>query len=132
MGTRDRHEPGTFSWVELATTDAEDAKRFYGELFGWAYDDRPVGAGMVYSMAKLQGRNAAALFASEQTPHWNSYVTVGSVDEAVERATGAGGEAGEAIDVMDAGRMAVVTDPTGATVCLWEPRANPGVGIVNV
>src|SRR5262245_52586848 len=30
-----RHEPGSFSWVELATTDTAAAKKFYGALFGW-------------------------------------------------------------------------------------------------
>src|SRR4051812_4413535 len=122
MGTRDEHAPGTFSWVELATSDADAAKDFYGRLFGWSYDDLPIGDGMVYSMAKVQDRNAAALFASEQPPHWNCYVTVASVDDTLAKVSDAGGQAGEAYDVMDAGRMAVVTDPTGAPLCLWEPR----------
>ena len=38
MGARTRYEPGTFSWVELFTTDTEGAKRFYHELFGWQTD----------------------------------------------------------------------------------------------
>ena len=132
MGTRDRYEPGTFSWVELTTSDAEAAKRFYGELFGWEYDDRPIGDGMVYSMAQLEGRTAAALFQSEQPPHWNSYITVDSVDDTLKKVADAGGQAGEAFDVMDAGRMATISDPTGAPVALWEAKANPGAGIVNV
>ena len=35
MGERTQYAPGTFSWAELATTDAEAAKAFYGGLFGW-------------------------------------------------------------------------------------------------
>ena len=43
------YAPGTFCWVELATTDGEAAKKFYSGLFGWTIDDRPMGPGMVRS-----------------------------------------------------------------------------------
>jgi len=71
MGERTSHAPGTFSWAELATSDADGAKAFYTSLFGWTYDDRPAGEGLIYSMASRDGRSVAALFASEQRPHWN-------------------------------------------------------------
>ncbi|HLW76962.1 MAG TPA: VOC family protein, partial [Bryobacteraceae bacterium] len=35
-------------------------------------------------------------------------------------------------DVMDAGRMAVVQDPTGAIFQLWQAKRNPGIGIAGV
>jgi len=119
--------------VECATSDAAAAKAFYGELFGWTYDDRPIGGGAVYSMARLDGEDVAAVYASEQAPHWNSYVTVESAEAAAERARAAGGDvAAEPFDVMDAGRMSVIADPAGAALCVWEPRANVGAGLVNV
>ena len=52
MGERTSHEPGTFSWVDLSTSDPADAKRFYGGLFGWTFDDLPVGDGVVYTMCQ--------------------------------------------------------------------------------
>src|SRR3954466_10047652 len=132
MGTRERHEPGTFSWVELATSDADAAKAFYGELFGWEYDDNEIGDGMVYSMATIDGKVVGALFKSEQPPHWNSYITVESVEDAVEKAKEAGGEVvQEPMDVMDAGRMAVIQDPSGAPVSLWEAKDSIGAELVN-
>ncbi len=36
-----------------------------------------------------------------------------------------------AMDVMDLGRMAVITDPTGAAVGLWQAGTFDGAGIVN-
>ena len=45
MGERSSYTPGTFSWAELATPDQEDAKRFYGGLFGWEMEDNPIGEG---------------------------------------------------------------------------------------
>lgn len=133
MGTREAYEPGQFSWVELATRDADAAKAFYAELFGWDYDDRPIGGGAVYSMARLQDRWVGALYASEQAaPHWNCYVTVGSAEDAAAACAQAGGTvAAEPFDVLTSGRMTVVEDPTGAALCLWEPREHPGAGLVN-
>ena len=82
MGERTSYAPGTFSWAELVTSDADAAKAFYTSLFGWSYDDRPIGADMIYSMAERDGKTVAALYASgEQPPHWNCYVTVASADE---------------------------------------------------
>ena len=37
----------------------------------------------------------------------------------------------EPFDVFDAGRMAIVQDPTGAFVAAWEPRSNIGARLVN-
>jgi predicted enzyme related to lactoylglutathione lyase len=133
MGERTSYAPGTFSWSELATSDAEAAKGFYSALFGWDYDDNPVGDGMVYSIARRDGHQVGALFSSDQPPpHWNCYVTVASADDAAARAAELGATVlQEAFDVLDAGRMAVIADPTGAALCLWEPRRVPGAELVN-
>jgi predicted enzyme related to lactoylglutathione lyase len=132
MGERTSYAPGTFSWSELATSDAAAAKAFYTAVFGWDYDDNPTGDGQVYSMAKRDGGYVGALFDSEQPPHWNCYVTVASADAAAARAGEAGGTVRqEPFDVMDVGRMAVVVDPTGAALSVWEPRASIGAQLVN-
>jgi predicted enzyme related to lactoylglutathione lyase len=132
MAERTSYAPGTFSWAELATSDAGAAKSFYTTLFGWDYEDNETGNG-VYSMALLGGRHAGALFASErQPPHWNCYVTVASADESAALAASLGATVvSEPFDVMDAGRMAVIADPVGASLCLWEPRAHIGATVVN-
>ena len=132
MGERTSYPPGTFSWAELATSDADGAKAFYSSLFGWTYDDRPAGEGLTYSMAERDGKSVAALFGSGEPPHWNCYVTVASADDATARAGELGASVlAEPFDVMDVGRMSVVADPTGAALCLWEPRANIGATLVN-
>ena len=124
--------PGTFSWAELAASDAGAAKDFYTGLFGWKYDDNPIPDGSVYSIALRDGKRVGALFASEQPPHWNCYVTVASADDAAARAADARRDAArEPFDVLDAGRMAVIADPQGAALCVWEPRATIGAELVN-
>ena len=132
MGDRTSYPPGTFSWAELATSDADAAKSFYTALFGWEYDDRPIPDAGVYSMAMRDGRQVAAVFGSDEPPHWNCYVTVASADDAAARAREIGGSVlAEPFDVLDAGRMAVVGDPVGAALCVWEPRSNIGATLVN-
>jgi len=140
MGERTSHAPGTISWADLATSDPEAAKTFYDGLFGWEYEDSPVGEGMTYSMARLQGRVAAAISAQRDDeraqgipPHWNVYVTVEDADATAAAVPAAGGQvlAGP-FDVFEAGRMAVIADPAGAVLCLWQPGTNIGAQIVNV
>ena len=133
MSERTSYPPGTFSWAELATSDADAAKAFYADVFGWDYRDTPIGDGMVYTTALVDGQAARALYATaDQPPHWNCYVTVESADDATRRAGELGANVmAEPFDVMDVGRMSVIADPTGAALCLWEPRTNIGASVVN-
>src|SRR4051794_14036707 len=133
MGDRTSYAPGTFSYAELVTSDADGAKAFYTSVFGWSYEDTPLGEGMIYSPAQRDGGTVAALYASDQQPpHWNCYVTVAAVDEAAARAGELGANVlSEPFDVLDAGRMAVIADPAGAALCLWQPGRSIGATRVN-
>ncbi|MDX1547297.1 MAG: VOC family protein [Rhodothermales bacterium] len=132
------HAPGTFCWIELATTDPEAAKAFYTGLFGWNALDTEAGPGVTYTFLRRGEQNVGALYAQEATqreqgipPHWFSYVSTGDADAAAERAAALGGTVVVApFDVMDAGRMAIVQDPTGAPFGLWQTRTHPGVDVL--
>ena len=139
MGERTSYPHGTFSWADLSTGDLEGAKRFYGELFGWEFDDVPMGDdedAMPYSMAKVDGKTVAAIFKGDGTlpVHWNSYVTVDDLDAMPEKVKAAGGDVtAEPFDVMESvGRMAVIQDPAGAFLNLWEAKDTAGAELVNV
>jgi uncharacterized protein len=140
MGERTSYPHGTFSWVENATTDQDGAKAFYTNLFGWDYDDSPVGDGIVYTMAKLSGKYVAAIAPQMQDerdmgvpPHWNNYITVDDVDAVSARVAELGGTLhAPPFDVMDVGRMSAISDATGAVVYFWQARAHIGAGLVNV
>jgi uncharacterized protein len=132
-----RHEPGSFSWAELATTDPKGAKAFYTKLFGWTYLDGPMGPGAedIYTRLQLSGGDVGALYPmmKEQRtqgvpPFWLCYVTVQSADEAAKKAKDLGGKVcAEPFDVMDYGRMAILQDPSGATLAVWQPGTHAGV-----
>jgi predicted enzyme related to lactoylglutathione lyase len=95
---------------------------------------------MHYSMAKLDGRAVAAIARQQQEeretgvpPHWNSYITVDEVDAVSGRVEELGGTLlAPPFDVMEVGRMAALSDPTGAVVFLWQARQHIGAGVVNI
>jgi uncharacterized protein len=140
MPNIDAHKPGSFCWIELATTDQNAAKKFYGSLFGWNANDTPMGPGDFYTIFQLEGRAAAAgcTLRKEQLdqsvpPHWMLYVTVENADASVGRAAKLGGKVlAPAFDVFEAGRMAVLQDTAGATFCVWQAKGNQGTGITGV
>lgn len=132
----ENHAPGTFCWVELATTDQIGAKVFYASLFGWTPADFPLGPNDYYTMFKLSGGDAAAGYtmrAEERAtvpPHWNLYVAVASADDTAKRAAELGGKVIDPpFDVMAFGRMAVIQDPTGAVFCVWQAMQHIGTTV---
>jgi predicted enzyme related to lactoylglutathione lyase len=134
------HPEGLFGWVDLSATDVDAAQAFYGGLFGWTFEDVPTPMGPSYTMCSLDGRVVAGI--GPQPPGmeeaavpsmWNSYVIVGDVEATCEAATAAGGQVVmPAMDVMTQGRMAVLLDPSGAAVGLWQPIDHSGAEVFNV
>ena len=132
-----KHPPGNFCWVELVTTDQPAAEAFYAKIFGWSANNISVGPDGVYTIFRLEGRDAAAACTLRPDqlqhgvpPHWGLYIAVENTDAYAARASELGGKvlAGP-FDAGDAGRMAILQDPTGATFCVWQPNRNPGTGI---
>lgn len=109
---------GRFAWHELRTSDVEAAKRFYGDLFGWTYEIFQPGT-MDYPMISAAGLMWGGMVTLETgspaPPHWVGYITVDDVDAATGRARDAGGSVHVGpTQIPDAGRFAVVADPSGA------------------
>src|SRR5262245_47539559 len=125
MATVTRHDPGTFCWPELYTTDQAGARAFYTKLFGWSVRDIPMGPDAVYTIFTQSGRDAAACYGSMPDmerrgipPHWMAYVSVESADGTASKVREAGGKVlKEPFDVMAIGRMAALEDPSGAAFC---------------
>src|ERR1700730_11669076 len=121
-------KPSNFCWFELATSDPAAAKKFYAGLFGWTANDNPMGPDAVYTMFQHCGKNVGAAYAlmPDQVkegvpPHWGTYVAVANVDEAIAKAkTLAGTVLAGPMDRAAHGRMAVLRDPTGAAISLWQ------------
>jgi uncharacterized protein len=140
MGERTYYAPGTFCWVGLATSDPAAATAFYTSLFGWSAEELQAGEAGTFTMLRPGGDAVAILYrqqpqarAAGAPPHWTSYISVEDADATARRAGELGGAAvfREPFDVLDAGRVAAIQDPTGAIVSLWQPRSRIGATLVN-
>ncbi|BBD09875.1 VOC family protein [Desulfovibrio ferrophilus] len=116
---------GMFSWNELMTTNVEEAKEFYAELFDWQYEEAPMEGGGTYHVAVVDGVQVGGMFERpanipEGLPaHWRSYVTVDDVDECADMAGAMGGTVLlNPTDLPGVGRFCIIQDPQGAVLNL--------------
>jgi uncharacterized protein len=126
---------GVPSWVETEQPDTDAARGFYGELFGWTFEDAvPPEAPGHYFVAKLGGRDVAAIAPTEheQPVAWNTYVAVDSADETAAAVGAAGGTVlARPQDAGPGGRYAICADTRGARFRLWQARRRPGAQAAN-
>lgn len=134
---RTGYPAGVPCWIDTAQPDPQAAVDFYGRLFGWQFEGRmPSTSPGRYFVARLRGRDVAAVGSatdgSRVAPVWHTYICVDSADETCARVIEAGGQVvTPSFDILNAGRMAVIADPAGATLCLWQPGAHKGAQLVN-
>ncbi|MGA2036432.1 MAG: VOC family protein [Acidimicrobiales bacterium] len=125
---------GTPSWVDVASPDPTASNAFYGALFGWEAEDLGPDAGH-YVLFRKQGKMVAGggpTMMEGQPTAWTTYVGVDDADATVDRARKAGATVFvEPMDVMEAGRMAVFADPTGAALGIWQPKDHKGAELAN-
>ena len=132
-----RHAPGTFSWIELGTSDTAAAKKFYQSLFGWTAMDIPMGPDFTYTILQLEGQDVGGLYKlmPDQVslgvpPNWLSYVEVKNADDAARNIKELGGKViVEPMDIPNSGRFAVIDDPQGATFGIWQSGKSTGAKI---
>jgi uncharacterized protein len=135
MPERTSYDPGTPSWVDLSTTDLDSALRFYGDLFGWEFQDLGEEAGH-YHEARLHGKRVAGVGPTQPGAPpmtvWTTYLSGSDVDaHAAAVGEGGGTVLFGPVEVFDQGRQLLAQDPTGATFGVWEPRAHTGAELVN-
>lgn len=132
---------GVFNWIDLSTTDIAGARAFYGGLFGWQANNVPVGdSGIDYTFFELDGHAVAGggqmmpeQQAAGQPAAWTSYIKYDDIDAAVARAGAAGGTVlMPPMEIPNSGRLAVLTDPSGAVFGIWSPKPFPGAALVNM
>ena len=134
MAKRGDSPLGTPCWVELLTSDPGRSQEFYGRLFGWTVEDPGADYGG-YKNFQLKGERVAGCMRNDGEAGipdlWSVYLAVDDAEAAVARAAEHGGQAMvPAMDVMTLGRMAVVVDPGGAVIGMWQPGDHRGFGFV--
>lgn len=121
-------DAGRFCWLDLAATDADNAKTFYQNLFGWTSHEQLANGGS-FTRLRLSDHDVGSIYQLKETllengmtSHWTPYVRVNSIDQASRRATRLGGTV--VVDpflVSGIARIALILDSVGAVVGLWEP-----------
>jgi uncharacterized protein len=131
---------GRVQWRETMTGDVDTAKRFYGGLFGWTFENFAGGdPNDPYVMIKVGEKMVGGLMAKKpgmtMPSYWTSYVSVADVDASCAAAKAHGGSVPWGpVDFPDVGRMAMVAAKDGACLSLMRgvgddtPPDRPGIG----
>jgi len=125
--------PGQFCWVNMLTSAPSKAQGFFGELFGWTYEEM---TGVLGWAIHVDGRPIGGMFdlghpntPAGTPPHIGVAMKVESAAATVEKVTSLGGTARPPMDILDAGRIVACTDPNGARFDVWEPKKMPGTDV---
>lgn len=133
MPTRDTAPLGAPCWIDLMTSDTERSRAFYGELFGWTAEAPAEEFGGYFSFTKDGARIAGCMASqpgSEVPDVWSVYLAADDARKTVDAAAHGGQVLVAAMDVADLGTMAVISDPGGAAVGVWQPGRHPGFGVL--
>ena len=116
-----------FVHVELHTNDLKRAREFYSKLFDWKLQDAPMPGGGTYTMIEVGTGTGGGMMTSQAPgvpPHWMAYVGVDDVRAATKKAKDLGAKVvQDVMEVGEYGTMSVITDPTGAAIAMWQPKA---------
>lgn len=123
-----KNEPkvGEFCWNELVTSNVKAAKDFYGKVFNWQFSDQEMGD-TIYTMIQINGKERGGIWAIPKDkekhipPHWMAYILVENIEIALEKALEHGATVVKpATACCDFGHLAIIRDPTGAHIALWQ------------
>jgi uncharacterized protein len=124
------YAPALPVWTDVASPDLDRTRAFYSGLFGWDAFTVPDPAAGGYGMF-MQNEKQIAGYGPVQSPEqpsaWSTYLSTDNIDATAQRVQESGGQviAGP-MDVMDQGRLAVFTDPSGAFISAWQPMQMQG------
>jgi len=115
-------------WHELNTWDALEARNFYRRTLGWTFEQITLPDGEPYWLARKDGKTVGGVYSLlapkfEGIPaHWMTYMAVDDLDHTERETTSAGGEVTRpATEIPGIGKIAIVTDASGALIGLIEP-----------
>jgi len=113
-----------FVHVELQTTDLKKARDFYAKLFDWKLEDAPIPGFGTYTMIGVGEGTGGGMMSSPMPgapSAWLAYVDVSDLASATKKAKDLGAKVlVDSMAVADMGKFSVISDPTGATLGLWQ------------
>jgi len=132
---RDEAPIGAPCWIELFSSDTERSRAFYGALLGWSSESAGDEYGGYINFAK-DGQLVAGCMRNDGSSGapdvWTVYLATDDAKATVDAAAAHGGSVlVPAMDVLELGTMALVTDAGQAAVGLWQPGLHKGFGVVS-
>jgi len=128
MPTPEPPEQGAITWIDLTVPNAEEVRRFYADVVGWATEPVSMGDYDDYNMTGPKSGRAMAGVCHAQgvnadlPAQWLIYINVANLDHSIARCEELGGTiVRPATKMGDYGRYAVIRDPAGAVSALFEP-----------
>ena len=113
-----------FVHLELNTTDLAKAKSFYGEMFGWQFQDNDMGPMGIYTTFKPDKDPGGGMYSAPNFPGgWLAYVGVDDIKAATAKAKSLGAQIFvESQEIPQVGWMTIMNDPTGSRIALFQPK----------
>jgi predicted enzyme related to lactoylglutathione lyase len=121
-------QQGKVWWNELATRDVKGSRAFYGNVFGWQFEETDMGKHGTYTVASHGEGPACGVFPMQGEQfdgvpqHWLVYFAVADADDACATIRVNGGSViAEPFDIPSVGRIAVAADPSGGVFGIMTP-----------
>src|SRR3954447_4550333 len=134
MPTRTHAPIGAPCWTDLMTSNADAARAFYGEIFGWVAEEANPEFGGYFNFQRNGVRVAGCMTSepgAEITNIWSTYLATDDINKTLEAVGSHGGQVYvPATPVGDLGIMAVTGDPGGAMIGIWQPGEHKGFGVL--
>ncbi|UCD91978.1 MAG: VOC family protein [Methanobacteriota archaeon] len=117
---------GSFTHIEIPVKNKEKSKEFYGEVFGWKFEEVPE---MEYTLFYAPDPPHGGLFVPEKDQPSTgvlNHINVDSVDETSQKIEDLGGKIlVPKTEVPKIGWFAVFQDPDGSTQAIFEATPRP-------
>jgi predicted enzyme related to lactoylglutathione lyase len=114
------------AWMDVISTDIELTLAHYAEAFGWTSEVLPLDHGEDYRILRSSGvivAGAEQVAAERELDSvWTVMVETEDAPALIGAAVAAGAEVTfDLAPMLDLGRIAMLRDPWGATIGVWEP-----------
>ncbi|MDO8363660.1 MAG: VOC family protein [Actinomycetota bacterium] len=134
MTRRDITPDGAPCWIELFTTEPDQSRPFYCDLFGWQSQETSADYGGYVNFTKDGAMVAGSMANDGQSgapDGWSVYLAVPDIEAAAAAVPAHGGNVMmPPMQVMELGSMAIVADPGFAAIGMWQPGTHKGIQLV--
>ena len=125
MSEKKKQPIGSIGWRDLTVENADEVRDFYAAVTGWSVHETDMGGYADYTMMGEDGEPAGGVCHArgsnaDMPPQWLMYVVVANLETSLSETTKRGGEIVVPARGLMGGKMAVVKDPAGAVIALWE------------